>query len=450
VTHGRVLLINPPYQFPYRGSMYPSGGLLSIGTVLRKAGFDVSLCHMQPDGVDDDSLVRYARCYRPDVIGLTVTTYQVRSTQRLTQLLREALPYAPLVLGGPHVSAVGEASFAQFPNADVIAIGEGEQTMLEFCLGEPWEEIDGLCYRDGDTVVRTTPREQIANIDALPSLDYDLVDLGRFRGPPPSVSLRSMALMASRGCPFRCAFCSKAVFGQTVRLHSPERVVHEIERLHFRYGIEEIFLHDDTFNWRPDWTTTILETLIRKGLNRIHYKVPMRCNERLVDEELLSLARRAGVWLIFYGVESGNQEMLDNMRKDLSLYEIERAFKLTRQAGIRTIASMIIGFPGETLTTLQQSQAFINLLQPDWVGWSRLVPFPGTPVADEVRQHGWLLDDDLAQYEPGRMLVRTAALDAASLDTWARNLNHDGLRHNTDLMLRHPLLAYQTMRRLTG
>lgn len=450
MTHGRVLLINPPYQFTYRGSMYPSSGLLSIGTVLRKAGFDVSLCHMHSDGVDEDTLVRYARRYRPDVIGLTVTTYQVRSVQTLTLKLREALPYAPLILGGPHVSALAEASFSQFPNADAVAIGEGERTMLEFCLGEPWEEVDGLCYNDRGTIVRTPPREQIANLDALPSLDYDLVDLSHFRGPPPSASLRSMALMASRGCPFRCAFCSKAVFGQTVRLHSPERVVHEIERLHFHYGIDEIFLHDDTFNWRPDWAKTILEMLIRKRLNRIRYKVPFRCNARLLDPELLDLAHRAGIWLIFYGVESGDQEMLQRMCKDLTLGEIERAFQLTHQAGIRTIASMVVGCPGETDETLQRSQDFVRLLKPDWVGWSRLVPFPGTPIADEVLRTDCLLDDDHSQYSPSRMLVRTTALDGPSLDAWARRLGHEGLRHKASLMLRHPLLAYQTMRRLTG
>jgi len=203
---------------------------------------------------------------------------------------------------------------------------------------------------------------------------------------------------------------------------------------------------DDTFNLKRDWAVEVFELLIKKGLDKLRYKAQFRANEKLVDAALLRLAKRAGVWLIFYGVESGNQEMLNRMAKGLELGEIRRAFALTHKAGIRTTASFIIGYPGETPETIKQSQEFAVQLKPFWMGFSRLTPFPGTKVCTDVKQAGHLLETNYDLYRPDRVLARTEAMTAEEIEAAAKKLDdwtyHIKMRH----LLTHPSMAYQVLK----
>jgi len=227
---------------------------------------------------------------------------------------------------------------------------------------------------------------------------------------------------------------------------TPERVIEEVEYLHRRWGIQEIFFHDDTFNLKRDWAEEVFELLIKKGLDKLRYKAPFRANEKLVDLHLLRLAKRAGVWLIFYGVESGNQKMLDRMTKGLELGEIRRAFALTHKAGIKTTASFIVGYPGETPETIKQSQEFAVKLKPFWLGFSRLTPFPGTRVCEEVKEAGHLLETNHDLYRPDKVLARTEAMTAEEIEAAAKKLDdwtyHIKMRH----LATHPSMAYQVLK----
>ena len=442
----KVLLISPEYNYPYTGGMYPNGGLLSIGTVLNNIGCEVGIVHMIPEKRNAQFIEHLVMTFQPDIVGLSVTTFQTKSTKSITKLVKNAKPDMQVVIGGPHPSALGAEALKDFPDVDIAVIGEGERTIQEIVDNKRLADIKGICYRVGMEEVITVARPLIKGLDALPLPNLDLIKLENFSCPAPIGNTPSMSVMGGRGCPFRCKFCSKAIFGNSVRMRSPERIVDEVSMLHKAWGIREIFFMDDTFNLKRDWAMEIFELLIKRGLNKLRYKVPFRVNEKLVDSELLRMAKRAGVWLIFYGVESGNQDMLDAMQKGINLDEIRRAFLLTHAVGIKTTASFIVGYPGDTNETLRQSLAFAKEIKPFWVGFSRLTPFPGTEVEATVRDNKHLLDADYDNYRPDKVLARTHALSGDEIDRWAKRLDEWAYNRKIKHLMADPIMAYRVFR----
>jgi len=431
MRYNKVLLVSPEYNFPNPRGMYPNGGLLSIGTLLESKGCEVQIIHMVPDKYNLATLEEAIRGFRPDLVGITVTTFQTKSAKAVARIVKEIDWEIPVVIGGPHVSAVTDAALKEIRNADIAFYGDAEQAMVDLVEG-----------RD----VETGRHSVIKDLDSLPFPDLSLIHLDHFTSTAPPGPRPSMSIMASRGCPFRCGFCSKSVFGNTVRQMSPERVVGEVEYLHKRWGVQEIFFVNDIFNLKRDWAIEVFELLIKKGLDKLRYKCMYRANEQLVDLPLLKLAKRAGLWLIFYGVESGNQDMLNRMQKDLELGEIRRAFALTHKAGIRTTAAIIVGYPGETPETIKQSQELAVKLKPFWLGFSRLTPFPGTRVCEEVKEAGHLLETNYDNYRPDRVLARTEAMTADEIEAAAKKLDDWTYQIKMKHLLTHPAMAYQVLK----
>jgi len=380
-----VLLVQPEYNFPRGYAETPSVALLILGTLARQRGHEVRIVHLDVAwGGIDKQLGRF----RPDVVGITVNTLQVRSARLIAKVARRGGSGARVVVGGPHAGLWdGEA--------DDVVVGEGENRWLEI-LGE---------------------RPSIGHIDDVPEPDYSLVNLSKFCGVFPTRLRPSVAIMASRGCPFDCTFCNTPVFwGKKVRYRSPERVVAEIENLYRRHGVREVFFQDDTFNLNHAWATAIFEGLIQRGLNeKMSFKITSRVNEKLVTAEFLGMAREAGVWNIFYGVESGSQMMLDRMKKGVTVDEIRRAIRMTHEAGIETQCSFIVGMPGETRETLKETGELIRELRAERPNWGFATPFPFTEFDKEVTAKGHKLGLDYGQYDYNRLMVRTDALSFEEL-----------------------------------
>lgn len=376
----RVLLISPKWNFPIKKEMYPSGGLLSIGGYLKSKGHQVKVVHQETDNPNIDKLVED---FNPNIVGITVTTFQ---TKAVMDLLVNFPGLEPLiVLGGPHVSALKEKYIESLPWG-LGVVGEGEEALLKLAEGERFEDIPGLIWRQ-DGVLISNPLPELADVNKFPPTDLDLIKYSKFKGAYPLGRQPSIFIMGSRGCPFKCTFCSKSVYGNTVRLKDPELLLDEIEILYYKYGIREIFFQDDTLNLNRDWLESLLDRLMRLRvyIDDLSFRAPMRVNEELVDFPLLKRMKSAGFHLIFYGVESGNQNMLNLMKKGTSIPEIRRAFKLTHQAEIKTEASFIMGLPGENKKTLMDSLDLWKDLNPYWTGFSRATPFPGTAFYEEVR-----------------------------------------------------------------
>lgn len=415
-----ILLISPrlnDQSIKYEN--YPSSALVLIGTMLYNRGYNVKILHMLADSITLPELRKKLFTFKPKIVGITMNTLQTRSAKEISRIVKEVDKDTLVVVGGPHPSALKQKIFNFFPHVDVSVVGEGEQTFLEIVEGKDLREIKGICYREDSHVKVNTPRPLAKDLDYIPLPRLELIDISRYRGfrdeykwfPHPS-----MVVMGSRGCPFHCTYCSNAVFGNTARFRKPELIIEEIRWLNEKYGIKGIYFLDDTFNLNKKWAKEVFNLIIDNKLNNLVYKVSFRANEKLVDEELLQLAKDAGVKLIFYGVESGNQEMLDRMRKNLTLKEIKRAFELTHKIGLMTRASFIIGLPGETKDTIRDSLKLIKEIKSEYAGCGFAVPFPGTEFESEVLKKGHLLVTDYDEFIfYDRCFTRTDSLTSEDL-----------------------------------
>ena len=424
----KILLVNPPqnHQDFSTKPMYPSGALLLLGTMCKEKGHDIKIY----DGaVDNESLYEVVINFKPDIIAITVNTFQVKYTQKYLDIIKSINIIKSIdddiltVIGGPHPSAIGLQSLSDFINADIIVMGEGEFTFLDIVEGKPLHEIKGICY-DGK---RTPDRPHTQTLDHIPLTDLSMVDIDKYSGM--SDGSKSMFIMASRGCPFKCTYCNKSVFGSKVRFRKPEAIIAEIKWLHEQYGINYIYFQDDTFNLKRTWITEILNLIIDNGLNKnISYMAPFRANENLVDVELLELAKKANFKTIFYGVESGNQQMLNRMRKGLKIKEIKRAFRLTHAVGIKTVAAFIMGLPGETTATIKDTLELWQTIKPTYSGFTIATPFPNTPFENEIKNKGHILNSNYNEYRCGGSYIQTDELTKDELDFYS-NVAAYGANH---------------------
>jgi radical SAM superfamily enzyme YgiQ (UPF0313 family) len=401
--------------------MYPSGALILMATMCQNAGHEVRI----HDGAVDKRDIRgIIADFKPTIACITCNTFQTKHANKYLDLIKKTDRRILTVIGGPHPSAIGLQTLKDFTNTDIAVMGEGEFTFMEIVEDKiPVSEIKGICYKktfcEGEFIkpLMTEPRPPTTNLDHIPLPNLDLVDLTKYAGINGDPEERTMFMMCSRGCPFDCIYCNKSVFGRHVRYRKPEKIIEEIKWLHDKYGINHVYFQDDTFNLKLGWTEDILNMIIDEGLNKdIKYMAPFRANNNLVDEELLALAKKANFQTIFYGVESGNQAMLDRMHKGLKLEELERAFRLTHMAGINTVGAFIIGLPGETRQTVKDTISFWRKIRPTYSGFTMATPFPNTKFESEIKSKGQLLNSNYNEYRCGGSYVRTDELTRTELD----------------------------------
>ncbi len=312
----KVLLINPYIpmkRYLTQVEQFPNGALLQLGTILENEGHTVRVVHMMADNVNLEKLMQIVRTFRPEIVGITAITFQSRTLRETSKAIKEARSRAVVVAGGSHISAlvtIGHPVSEDYPDIDYFVVGEGDYALSEIINKKPMSHI-------------VTPKAMI-QLAALP-INLGLVNINKFSGAYPPGPRPGMFVMGSRGCPFKCTFCSRSVFGNTVRYREPIAVVDDAERLAKDWGIREIFFQDDTFNMNREWAEDILRLIITRKLNKhLCFRTPCRVNEKLIDLDLLRMMKEAGFWIIFYGVESGSQMMLNRMHKGTKRDEIKR------------------------------------------------------------------------------------------------------------------------------
>jgi len=380
----KILFVQPEFNIGKRLPETPSRALLILATLAKQFGHQVQVRHLEIEDIDWS--------WKPDIVAVTVNTFQTRSAKEVVSAAN--YEKAKVIIGGPHAGYWRKSD----GHVDKVVIGEGENQFLEFIGNSPF----------------------IKSIDDVPIPDYSLVDMSKFPGVSPVGAMPSMAIMASRGCPFECTFCNTPIFwGRKVRYRNPQSVVEEVELLHKIYGMQEIFFQDDTMNLNHKWAFEIFDGIVSRGLHKkMMFKIACRANDKLLTEEFLARAKKAGVWNIFYGIESGSQYMLDRMKKHLTVNEIRRAIKLTHKYNINSQCSFIVGMPGESLTTLRETDALIREIKPSWYGHCFACPFPGTELDKEVTEKGYKYEEDWDKYCYGSVYCRTDALNFAELQSF--------------------------------
>lgn len=392
-----------------------------------KNGHEVRFIDADIDNLGHEEIKGILENEKPGLIGITVNIIMVKAAYELAQFLKKHFN-TPIVVGGPYPSAVIGKIFEECDKIDFVVFGEGEETTLELvkCLEGfcKFSDVAGLAFRiDGKTHINKW-RSYINDLDTIPFPAFELIDnITKYKGTYPVGGHPSLLVFGSRGCPFSCTFCNDSVWRSRNRKRSPENIVREIEVLRDKYKIKELFFQDDTLNLDRKWFEKICDLIIEKELNKeISFKAPLRANRKLVDEALLKKARKAGFWMLFYGVESGDPRILATISKDLQLEEIERAFRLTRKAGIRTLASFMIGNLEEDKESIGKSIDFFKKIDPDYGGFSIATPFPGTAFYNEGLKKGLMQEFDFKTFQFGKAVVNTGYLNPEEVEELQRHI----------------------------
>ena len=377
-----VLLIRPPRRNIYdAGLSVPPLGLAYIAASLRKQGHDVEILDAYALRWSWSKMSQHLKNIFVDVIGFTVMTPMLDTVVKATRIVRSSCRF--LVVGGPHPTAVKHDVFEDLPDIDYAVVGEGEQVICE--LLDYLHEYDGTSH-----VERKIPNGVVAKgIPFFPALTPDVHKI-----PFPSRDLLPQrnyhylfatkpgfaTMISSRGCPFRCSFCDKSVGGSRWRARSAVDIVNEMESLQ-NGNIGFINFYDDNFLLSRSRVIAICEEIMRRNLH-----VEWKCEGRVdsVDLELLQIMRRAGCRVIAYGVESGNAQSLEILRKDITVEQSVTAFQLTKEAGIRSLAYMILGVPGESSADVEKSIRFVDDIGADYAQFSSLTSMPGTPISENA------------------------------------------------------------------
>ncbi len=427
----RVLLVNPKSKLPIETRISPPLGLAYLAAVAEQRGDQVRI----HDGdVEDSTLEAVVREFAPDVVGITANTTQITAAWRDAELVK-TLSNAPVVLGGPHPTTLPEESAAK-PYVDVVVRGEGEAIWLELLAhwesemhslgaGKPGSgdtatpnphstsvripsSIAGITYQSADGKIVSTPHRPPIPAEELNGMlfpAWHLFRLERYTNLQPTVDQvdgPSLPILTSRGCPYRCSYCSQ-IGPRRWRARSVESVVSEWRWLVQEQGVAEIGVLDDSFNIDRQRVLDICQRLVDESLNHVPWIMINGIRANLADEEVLGAMKRAGCIRAAFGVESGNQEILDSVvDKHLTLDQVRSAFKAARAVGMETIGFFIIGLPGETEATMDDTIRFACELDPVVANFSIATPFPGTQMYETVRTQGHILAetwDDFVFFE---------------------------------------------------
>lgn len=370
----RVLLARPPRRSPREaGLCVPPLGLAYIAASLRSAGHTVALLDARALDWTWERFEQAVKERSPDVLGLSAMTPVADVAARAARLARPHV--GRIVLGGPHPTALGAAVLDEMPELDAAVVGEGEDIAVALLQwwsgGATGPPPPGVHVRDQPFVAAGAP-----DIHTLARPARDLLPNDRYRYL--FATRRGFATMVtSRGCPFRCSFCDKSVSGSRWRARTAADVVDELEDVVHRHGARFVNFYDDNFTLHRQRVVAICEEILRRGL-----EVEWKCEGRVdgVDLPLLRLMRRAGCRTVAYGVESGNPQTLELLRKDVTVDQAPAAFAATHAAGLRSLAYIILGAPGEGPAEVQRTIDFCHELRADYVQFSTLVALPGTPL----------------------------------------------------------------------
>ncbi|MEK7200873.1 MAG: radical SAM protein [Patescibacteria group bacterium] len=415
-----ILFIYPPISVSERyarnvgtttGGNLPPLGITQLSSYLREKGFKVGLIDGVIEDLSIDQMVEKVLELNPKIIGLSALTPNFHRAIAFATLIKKRNPEILIILGGHHATILPREILEQNDCFDLIVHGEGELTAEEIVnkyKNSGWRKNDftnntdmlskikGIAFKHGKEIIITPKRELIQNLDELPFPAWDLLSMDKYI-PLANQYKRTpvINMVVIRGCPFNCSFCSgNSVFGRKIRAMSPQRVVEQISYVMENYGIREISFWDDMMTANKKWLYEFCDLLIKNKID-----ITWTCYSRVdcIDEEILRRMKKAGCWNIFFGYESGCQELLNNINKGTTLKQIENANMLCKKVGIEIRASFMIALPGETPEMARKTIDFAKKLNPDYAQFCITTPYPGTKLFEDATKYG-VLDGNFSEY----------------------------------------------------
>lgn len=335
----------------------------------------------------------------PRIVGISAFTSEAENARKIARLVKELNRKITTVIGGSHASALPEDLLKEEASFDLLVHGEGEITFAEIIerieSGSDLCDVEGIAYRDGERIVVNPRRKLIESLEDLPFPARDKLEMDKYIPSPGTgnyMRLPTTGIMASRGCPYRCNYCSKGVWGETIRFRSIENVLSEIEHCIEKYRIYDFRFYDDGLTL-PQWELKrFCESLIRQGL-----KITWNCYSRVnhVDQEKLRLMKEAGCYHIKYGIEFGTEKAIQLANKKATLQQARDTVRWTKEAGIECKGNFMLGIPGETIDDCHQTVLFAIELSPDLATFYPFDLFPGSQFYKRKVEGDELIDERL-------------------------------------------------------
>lgn len=371
--------INPPPLF-----------MMSAAACCRQQNHTVKLWDAPAQKMSDEVLINELHNFNPEIVVVNTTTPSFNYDVLIIDKIKKALPDVKVIAIGPHVTVLYESVLNTYKNIDIIAVGEYDYTIADIANHLPsLDEVKGIAYRSNGKISIKT-RELISNLDDLPCLPYDLVDIYAYREHSfPATRKPYATISMSRGCDCLCNFClwPQVLFHGRVRFRSPERIIDDILWLKSKFGVRFIYFEDDYINLSWNKLELLCELLIRKNV-----KMPWGCLGRTegITKERLNLMKKSGLYLIKYGLETASKDLLNKMEKDCNLDEFAKAVYLTKKAGVMVHITTMVGMIGDSIESLNTTLKYIKKIVPDSAQFAICTPYPGTKLYKECQEKGIL------------------------------------------------------------
>jgi radical SAM superfamily enzyme YgiQ (UPF0313 family) len=391
---------NPEYSSPPLGVAY-------LAAVLKKNNYKVAIYDMHIKTLQPEDIIKEYRNLKPKIVAISTTTPTFPNALRIAKLLKAWDKNVIIVIGGSHATSSPEESI-ESNSVDYVVIGEGEITMLELAnslirANKPLSEVKGIAFKDNNGNIEFAKiQERITDLDTLPYPDRELLDIESY--------YQKGSIISSRGCPYNCNYCScAAISGHTYRTHSVDYVLKEIEFLIEKYGFKYFDFHDDTFNLIPKRVFEFCNEIEKRKMD---FKWGCFCRVTNFNTELATAMKNSGCEVVQFGVEAGNQKVLNSIKKKIQLEEVENAVISASKAGIRQVAcGFIIGHSDDTEETVLETINFgvkLAKLGATSLTISVLTPYPGTDVYNNLGKNGIkLITKDWEQFIFSRVVIET-------------------------------------------
>ena len=377
-----MLLVNPAHHAEWRG-VTPHIGQAYLAQTLLENGIEYDILDMNL-GYSSKHLRRKINDFQPDLIGMSLISLEYKRLYNLLSEIRTLDGEAKIVVGGPHVTIMREKVLKECAAIDYGVVFEGEGTLTELCQGKLAENhIKGLVFRNGDGIVYTGDREFVSDLDQIPWPRYEKFELDKY--------VKEKTIYSSRGCPHKCIFCPNRILSPYFRPRSPEHVVDEVEYWYNR-GHRQFNFDDDNFNMIRERVFAICDEIERRGLKGLFLRCSNGIRADRVDREILARMREVGFQYIAFGVDAGNNKILEIVKKGETIETIEEAIKNACDLGYDVKLLFVVGTPYETREDVEDKVRLSKKYPIQEVHFYNTVPYPGTELYDWVGEKGYFLE----------------------------------------------------------
>ena len=416
----KVLLIQPNYRRIYAYAkkkeitpIFPPLGLAYIAAVLKENNVEVRILEANAHDLIPPQIEKNIKEYSPDFVGITSTTSLIEEAHQIALLCPKEIK---VVIGGIHASSMPQETLEKFERFDYLVRGEGEYALLELLQEKTLSKIKGLSYRKNGKIIHNPERELNDKLDELPFPARELLPMDKYFSAGAKQN-PSDYILSSRGCPYQCIFCADhLVHGKKFRFRTPENIIKEVEEIYKR-GARDWDFVDDNFTLLTERVEKFCDLMIEKGLNK---KMSWRCSNGIrvdrITPELLKKMKNAGCYMVSLGIESGNEEILNKMKKNINLEKVRQAVRWCKEVGIETRGLFMFGNLGENAKTMRDTIDFSKSLDLDTATFHITIPFPNTEYWKIIKKEGEIYPKNYRDYIAyGNVIFNHGELDEKTL-----------------------------------